>query len=255
MPAIRIIIAVLMSVSALFLLSSCKDNDTEQTIPDTQEIILSTTSQSTALNQSQTTAENSTTTRKPMDTYIVLDDDKTAINGNGAAYSDGIVTISEPGSYSLKGTLSEGRIIVSTAKEDKKVKLFFNGVNITCTGTSPLFIDSSPEDTVIVLMDDSVNSLTNSADGSLLTYSTAADAAAIYSVDDLLIKGTGTLNITSDLGTGILFTDDIEIKGGILNITAVDDGITGKEDADIEGGTVNVTLVKDTADYSLSAAQ
>lgn len=237
MPLIKIIFTILLSLSALLLLSACKDNSIEETTTTTEEIILSTT-QNVTVATTEATTENSTDEK--IDTYIALEDDKTTINGKGVAFSDGTVTITEPGTYSLSGTLTDGKIFINTEDEDKKVKLYFNGVNIGCSTDAPIFIENSPKETVIILAEGSMNNLSDT-ERTVPTDSSDYATAVIYAKDDLQIEGKGTLNITGNFNKGIFSKNDIQIRGGTVNITAADDGIRGKDGVEISDGTINIT--------------
>ncbi|MGN1195655.1 MAG: carbohydrate-binding domain-containing protein, partial [Acutalibacteraceae bacterium] len=51
----------------------------------------------------------------------------------------------------------------------------------------------------------------------------------------------GTLNIEANFNKGIFSKDDLQIRGGIYNITSADDGIRGKDSVEISAGTFNIT--------------
>ena len=58
--------------------------------------------------------------------------------------------------------------------------------------------------------------------------------AAIFSKDDLTIKGTGLLTVRANFNDGINCNDDLKISAGTtINITAVDDGLVGNESIEI----------------------
>lgn len=65
-------------------------------------------------------------------------------------------------------------------------------------------------------------------------------SSVIFSNDDLIFSGEGTLNINANYNDGISSDDDIIIKNGIFNIKSVDDAIRGKDSVVIENGVVNI---------------
>lgn len=71
--------------------------------------------------------------------------------------------------------------------------------------------------------------------------------AAIFSNDDLEIKGNGSLTVVGKLQTRhCLGTNDISIENGVLNITAnVTDGIHVNNTFKMSGGTLNISAVSD----------
>ncbi|WP_173384000.1 carbohydrate-binding domain-containing protein, partial [Fibrobacter succinogenes] len=68
--------------------------------------------------------------------------------------------------------------------------------------------------------------------------------AAIYSRDDLNIKGAGKLTVKGNFKNGIQSTNDLKIKNGDITVVANDDGIKGKGSLEISGGTLNITAQK-----------
>lgn len=73
---------------------------------------------------------------------ITLNGTTGTVNGTGATISNGILNISSAGTYKISGTLTNGQIVVST--DDKNlVRVIFNGVNITSSKSSPLFLDNA----------------------------------------------------------------------------------------------------------------
>lgn len=66
-------------------------------------------------------------------TKITLSDDST-VDGEGVTVEDQTVTITKAGTYVISGSLSNGQLVVSAGKEDK-VRLIFEDVSITNSGT------------------------------------------------------------------------------------------------------------------------
>ena len=178
-----------------------------------------------------------------IDTYVILNDDATTINGAGAAFEDGRLTISAPGVYSLKGTLSDGQIYVDTDDESAKVKLVFDGVDLYCSESAPVYVARSPKETQIILAEGSENKLSDNADRMMTQAQTEDDdfaTAVIYSKDDLQLEGDGRLTVEANFQKGIFSRDDLQIKSGVLVITAADDGLRGKDGVQIAGGTLKI---------------
>ena len=68
--------------------------------------------------------------------------------------------------------------------------------------------------------------------------------AVIFSKDDLVLNGVGTLTISST-DNGISGKDDIKITGGTYNITSTADAIEANDSIRICGGTFNIKTSKD----------
>lgn len=167
------------------------------------------------------------------------------LNGNaivtdsGTAIVNGArVTLTAPGTYTVSGALTDGQIIVAAPKTDK-VTLVLNGVNIKCSTSSPIFVQTADK-VIISLADNTQNTLT---DGSNYVFESAEEDepnAALFSKEDLTIKGNGALTVYGNYNDGITSKDDLKIKSGTLQVTAVDDGIRGKDSIEIEGGVIKV---------------
>lgn len=154
--------------------------------------------------------------------------------------SDEDVKITESGEYVIEGTLKDGQIVVDVPDTDAKVvTLIFNGVNITCSDSAPVYVKNADK-VVISLVKGTTNTLT---DGATYTYDDDAEEepnACIFSKDDLVISGEGTLNVNANFNNGIASKDDLTITGGTINVKAVNNGIKGKDSIAIK--TANITV-------------
>lgn len=234
-----LIMTTLTVVALLF--TSCA-NDSNDSTTTAEAPVLSTTAAETTRTASTTAkAEEGSEEEADIDTYIILDNEDTTINGSGASFENNVLSITESGTYSLKGTLNDGKIYIKSDDENKKVKLYLNGVSVNCSTDAPLFVENSPKETILILADGSVNNFSDTAREVPTDENADYATAAIYSKDDLQIEGTGTLNVTGNFNKGIFSKNDIDIHGGIINITSVDDGIRGKESVEIVDGTINIT--------------
>lgn len=173
------------------------------------------------------------------DTYIILDNDKTTINGYGAAFENNTVTITDGGVYHLTGSLSDGRIYINSNNETKKVKLVLEGVNVNCSTDAPLYIENSPDETVLILATSTENYFSDTAREIPVDVTDYA-TAVIYSKDDLQIEGDGALNVNANFNKGIFSKNDIDIHGGQITVHSADDGIRGKQSVEIESGIIEL---------------
>ncbi len=228
-----------VSITILFLLAACSDDGSRE---ETEAPIISTTEKETteAATVSTQAAVSGSNQVNP-DTYVILDNGDTTINGPGAAFENNTLTITQSGTYSIKGTLDDGKIFVDCPDEEKKVKLYLNGVSVSCSTDAPLFVENSPKETILILADGTVNSFSDTEREVPIDENADYATAAIYAKDDLQIEGNGTLNVTGSFNKGIFSKNDIDIHGGVINITSVDDGIRGKESVEIIAGKINIT--------------
>jgi len=154
-----------------------------------------------------------------------------SVSGTGVAVDGSIIRITAGGDFTVTGTLENGKIIISTTD---RVKLRLSNTSITCKNDSAIFVEQSDK-TFITMESGTTNTIT----------SKGTEEGAIYSKDDLEIKGSGTLSIGSQLGHGIKASDDLNIENGTLIIIAARDGIHTNETCDISGGTLTITAAKD----------
>ena len=124
----------------------------------------------------------STTTRRPR--YVA----KTIALGSGN------VEITEPGTYILTGTLSNGQVIVNSSAEGK-VRIVLSNASITNSSGAAIDVRAADE-VVVVLAEGTSNSLTDGS-GYDTSGEDAADAA-LFSMADLTIGGTGSLIVTGN---------------------------------------------------------
>ncbi len=146
-------------------------------------------------------------------------------------------TITNSGTYILSGDIKDGQIVVNNTDSDK-VKLVFDGVNVSCSDGPAVNVIQGK--TIITLAEGSKNVL---SDGT--SYDSAEESACIYSCDDLCINGLGSLEVTANYKTGIQSKDDLRIINGNITVNAIGDGIKGKDSLVIKDGTVNITAGKD----------
>lgn len=176
------------------------------------------------------------------DTFITLGS-TIAVEGNGATVENNKVKITAAGTYSIKGTIAEGQIIVD-AGEDDKVYIILNGVNITCSNSAPIYIKNAKK-AIISLAENTQNSV---KDGETYVFEDAASDepnAAIFSKSDLIIIGNGSLNVDANYNNGITSKDDLKIQSGNITVNAKADGLRGKDSVVITNGNITVTAGED----------
>lgn len=170
------------------------------------------------------------------------------VSGNGAEVSNGncaAVKITSAGTYIIEGKSDNGQIYVEAG--ENQVHLVLNGVTLHCENSAPIYVNNGKK-TVITLADNSINTLTDSADYEYSvtekdeeTGETKGEPnAALFSKKALTINGNGTLNVTSAFNNGIGSKDELKIMSGIINVKAVNNAIRGNDCVIVKGGDVNV---------------
>ena len=153
--------------------------------------------------------------------------------------SGSTVTITKAGTYVISGNVTEGNIIVN-ATDKGTVRLILNNASISNTTTAPIKVLDAKK-VILTLADNTTNTITDSS-----RLSTEEDySAAIYSKEDLIINGNGTLNVNAGYRNGIKSTDDCIIVSGTLNITSTEDGIIGKDLCGVVAGDININAGSD----------
>ncbi len=228
-------LTLLLVLTVIFAACDVLKNDGETTTEPS--LVVSTTVKETTQATTQSADDDTDT---DADTYVVLDNENTIVSGGGAVFENSVLTITRGGTYSIKGNLTDGKIYVNSA-EDKKVKLIFAGVDISCSTDAPVYIENSPKETVIILADGTENRVSDTARSVPEDENADYATAVIYSKDDLQIEGSGKLYVTGNFNKGIFSKNDIDIRGGYIEITSVDDGIRGKDSVEVSEGTLVIT--------------
>ncbi len=150
------------------------------------------------------------------------------------------IDITDEGVYTINGSAENCTIRVN-ADDSAKVQLVLDGVDIENEDFPAIYVLSA--DKLFITTTDTDNTLTVSgqftADGDNNT------DAVIYSKDDIVLNGTGTLNVTSNYGNGITCKDDMKITGGTYNIKAALDAFEANDTISVYDGNFNITTNKD----------
>lgn len=174
-------------------------------------------------------------------TEITFTDTAVTINGSGAVADGTVVTITAPGVYKLQGSCADGQVLVELDKAEK-AQLVLAGLTLTCQSSAPLYVLSADK-VSLTLAPDTVNTF---ADGK--AYTAAFDKqpnACICSRDDLVINGTGTLNVEGNFNNGIGSKNDLRIAGGNITVSAVKNALKGNDSVAIQNGVITLTAGKD----------
>ena len=146
------------------------------------------------------------------------------------------VEITEAGIYVLTGTASDMTVTVN-ADSEAKVQLVLDGLEIN-NSSAPAITVASADKVFITTAEGSISNLNVTG-----AFSGEEDAV-IYSKDDLVFGGLGTLNISSS-GKAIDGKDDVKFTGGTYNITAGTSAVKANDTIMICGGTFNIDAGSD----------
>ena len=162
--------------------------------------------------------------------HIYLEETSIRFEGSGMTLNDtaNVVTISKPGTYIVTGELLDGQIIVDVDKDaypEGAVELSLEGMEISCSDNSPVYIANIDDECTITAKKGTENII---SDGTSYT-NADEDCGAIYSKDDIKFKGKGNLTVNGNCADAIVGKDDVKIHNGNISVNAVDDGIRGKD--------------------------
>lgn len=169
----------------------------------------------------------------------------TVENNNGCVeIADKVATITCPGAYYVTGESSDFQVIVNTPGTDNEGNTGIYLYNATLKSSNSPILVKNADKTVIHLVKGTTNVVEDGNGNHVFTKVNGAQdtsKAAIYSRDDLNIKGAGKLTVNGRFKNGIQSSNDLKIKNGDITIVAADDGIKGKGSLHISGGTLNIT--------------
>ena len=159
---------------------------------------------------------------------------------DGVSVENGTITITSGGTYRITGEYS-GQVKIEAAKTDT-VRLVFDNAKITNSTGAAINVVSAAE-AIIYTAAGTTNTVADEAN-----YTATGDDdpdAAIYSTANLTLTGEGSLSVEGAYEEGIHTTGGLVIASGTLEVNAANTGIKGKDYVDITGGIVNVTAAQD----------
>lgn len=171
---------------------------------------------------------------------VTMDGMKADVTGGSVRLDGNVLTVFGEGDFLLSGEFS-GRIVVDAGKNDK-VRLILNGLRLTSAESVAIFVRKADKAT-ITLADGSENTVVSG--NKLISYEDEELNAAIYSKADLVINGSGSLNVLSPNGHGVLSKDDLRLIDGQITVDAAGDGVRGRDAVLMYGGEVNVAAGAD----------
>ncbi|MBR4467096.1 MAG: carbohydrate-binding domain-containing protein [Clostridia bacterium] len=217
--------AALLLLLAMLLLTACGTGGSGgtsvvSTVPSPSSVSSGTVSESA---ESAADAESNAVEIEG-DFSITTSDGEVTNNGN-------TYTVTKAGTYTLKGKLENGQIVVS-AGDDDDVDLVLSGASLSNSSGAVILVQNASE------VDLKAESGTyNTISDGRASGTTAEDDAAVWSACDLELVGSGSLVVTSNL-KGIQSKDDLKIKNMTLKVTSSDTALQGNDSVAVESGNV-----------------
>ena len=165
-------------------------------------------------------------------TKITMSGASASVNGNGASATDGVIKITQAGTYVLSGSFT-GNVEVAASETDK-VQIVLAGAEITGTDTA---INATSADKVFISLADGTS---NSLIATAAPVSEDGADGALWAACDLTVQGNGSLTVTGAVD-GIKTKDDLAITGGNITVNAADDAIVGHDSLKITSANVTVS--------------
>lgn len=172
---------------------------------------------------------------------ITLEGDTARCDSNAVIIDGSTVTITDEGTYILRGSLDDGMVVVNTDKANK-VQLVLEGARVHSEKSAAIYVLQADK-VFITLAEGTENDLSNG--GSFEAIDDNNIDAVIFSKEDLTLNGGGSLAITSPGGHGIVSKDELTVTGGSYHIQSASHGLDGKDSVCIAWADMDITAGKD----------
>ena len=150
------------------------------------------------------------------------------------------VDITEEGVYVLSGTATNVSIRVNV-DNTKKVQLVLDGVSIENTDTPAIYVLSADK-VFVTTVEGSQNTL--SVTGSFVADGETNLDGVIFSKDDLVLNGKGTLTISST-DNAVVSKDDLKVTGGTYVVSCWGDAFQANDEVYVADGSFDVAADSD----------
>ena len=232
--------SAVLCLSAAVLLGGCV-NAGGQNIQKTGDVSVSTTKATDAASEvtEKTGSDNVAVSKEESDLFSERDLTQTAdlSEAKSITVSDGeTVKITEAGVYVLSGSAKNACVVVE-AGDDDKVQLVLDGLTIT-NEDRPCILVESADKVFLTSAEGSENTLT-------VTEKFSGDEdAVIFSRDDLVLQGLGTVTVNSSKD-GIRSNDDLKLTGGTWTVNASDTAMKAHDSVLVYDGVYQLTAGSD----------
>ena len=236
------ILSVLLAAALLFL-CACSDKGEQEGDGDATTEITETKVSATANDIAEMFSKRDLDTdySDEKSCEIILSDGATAADSDAVTISGDRITVTDEGTYIIKGALSDGMIVVD-AKEDSKVRLVLDGASVRSEECAPLYV-SEADKVVLTLAEGSENTLENG--GAFESIDDNNIDGTVFSKADLTLNGGGSLTVVSPAGHGIVCKDDLVLAGSSLTVNCASHAIEANDSVRIREAALTLLAGKD----------
>lgn len=227
----------LILTATLLLLSGCiqpAENDTNRSSAG-DEVSAGVISQ----NPTQDSAQELSAAEEA--TVITWNGDTFSCSDTSVEKKEYGIKISRAGIYRITGTMNDGQIRINP-DVDGDVTLILDNASLNCSDSAPVYAKKGTNLTVVLTGENYIT------DGAVYTYETADEDepnAALFSKENLTIRGSGSLTVQANYNNGIGCKGSLTLEGGNFSITSVNHAVKGKEAVVITGGSYTVQSAGD----------
>lgn len=240
----KIISLCLCLFMLLSVLSGCNSKSDSESSESTSE---NSTQNATAVEADFSKTDADMFTERDLDaSYDETNAVKIELTGNSATstsdsvkISDSTITITQEATYIVTGTLKDGMIIVD-APDTAKPQIVLNQANITSSTSAPIYVKQANKVFVTLVGE---NTLANG--GTFTAIDDNNIDSVIFSKQDLTLNGSGSLNITSPVGHGIVGKDDLVFTGGTYSIASASHAVDANNSVRIKEAGITASAGKD----------
>lgn len=167
---------------------------------------------------------------------ITLSGSSAVCNSESVKIDGGTITITDEGTYIIRGTLDDGMIIVD-AEETDKPQIVLDGASVTNSTSAALYVLHANK--VFVTVEEGTENLLANG-GTFQAIDDNNIDAALFTKQDVTFNGSGTLKISSPSGHGISGKDDLAFTSGIYSIESGLHGIDANNSVRLANSVMNI---------------
>ncbi len=170
---------------------------------------------------------------------IELNKTSATASDSSVKISGSTITLTKEMTHIISGSLDDGMIIVD-AENTAKLQLVLKGIEIKSSSCAPIYIKQA--DKVFITLEGE-STLENG--GKFEAVDENNIDSVIFSKQDLTFNGSGTVNVNSPSGHGVVSKDDLVFISGNYNIASSGHAIDANDSVRVKNAKITVDSAKD----------